>query len=192
MGIIKSNLQEPNEQDPNETDAQEQAETPDEQADEAGTEGQDPNEAGEGEDGGPEYEKFIAAAKVVLYQDGGLADKIAEQLRASKTPVDTLADQVYNLVAALDERSKGMLPDELLAPAAADILGMVVEIASHAGVKLSHNDVGHAMTEMVQRYMREAGQEQSQGGPEEQAEAPAPQGPPPPQGMIAAQQQPGA
>ncbi len=173
MGLIKRAMPETEDKlDPNE-----QPEGTPVDAKEDVTEGEplDSGDAGEqGGAGGPEYDKFLAAAKVLLFKKGGLAEDIGRQLIDADDPVAVLADQVYNLVAALDERSGGMLPDELLAPAAADVLGMVVEIAQHAGVKMSKDDVGTAMTTMIKRYMSESGED---AGP--------PQGPP--QGLPPAQ-----
>ena len=175
MGLIKQNLQsqEPEEQDP--------AEMPE------GAEPQEPADE-ETESAGPEYEQFIAAAKVILFKEGGLAERIAKTLLASDDPVAVLADEVYQLVAALDERSGGMLADELLAPAAADILGMVSEIAMAAGVELTTEEIIQAMISMVERYMMESGEDPEaqmpgQPGPRQ---PPAPPSPPsaqaPPQG----------
>ena len=185
MGLIKQNLQsqEPEEQDPTETDMQEGAEPADKQADEEG---------GETESAGPEYEQFIAAAKVILFKEGGLAERIAKTLKASDDPVAVLADEVYRLVAALDERSGGMLADELLAPAAADILGMVAEIAIAAGVKLTTEEISQAMISMVERYMKESGEDpqgQMPGQPGQAAPAGAPPAPPgaQPPGVLAGQ-----
>ena len=173
MGLIKRAMPEAEDKlDPNE---QPEGTPVDAKEDVAEGEPLDNGDAGGegGGQGGPEYDKFLAAAKVLLFKKGGLAEDIGLQLLDADDPVAVLADQVYNLVAALDERSGGMLPDELLAPAAADVLGMVVEIAQHAGVKMSKDDVGAAMTTMIKRYMSESGQDAGppQGGP--------PPGPPP-------------
>lgn len=177
MGLIKQNLQ------AQETEEQDPTEMPEEPGDE------------ETESAGPEYEKFIAAAKVVLFKEGGLAERIAKTLKASDDPVAVLADEVYRLVAALDERSGGMLPDELLAPAAADILGMVAEIAMAAEVELTTEQVSQAMISMVERYMKESGEDPEAQMPGQPGSPPAPPSPPsaqaPPQsvnpGVLAGQ-----
>lgn len=173
MGLIKRAM--PEEED--KLDPNEQPEGTPVDTKEDVSEGE-PLDSGDAQGGGPEYDKFLAAAKVTLFQKGGLAETIGKELIDADDPVAVLADQTYNLVAALDERSGGMLPDELLAPAAADVLGMIVEIAKHAGVKLSKEDVGAAMTTMIKRYMSESGQEGPQAGP---------QGTPPAGGPPAAQ-----
>lgn len=170
MGLIKQNLQE-----------QEPEEKEDDETDEEG-----------GKAESPEYDKFLAAAKVILFKEGGLAERIAKTLKASDDPVAVLADEVYQLVAALDERSGGMLADELLAPAAADILGMVSEIAMAAGVKLTTEEISQAMISMVERYMKESGEDpqgQMPGQPGQAAPAGAPPAPPgaQPPGVLAGQ-----
>jgi hypothetical protein len=187
MGLIKQNLQSQETEEPPPPD--DMGEPPES----AQTDGSAPDDD-ETESAGPEYEKFIAAAKVILFKEGGLAERIAKTLKASDDPVAALADEVYRLVAALDERSGGMLADELLAPAAADILGMVAEIAMAAEVELTTEQVSQAMISMVERYMKESG-EDPEGQMPGQPGPPAPPSPPsaqaPPQsvnpGVLAGQ-----
>lgn len=184
MGLIKQNLQS---QAPEEQPPDDMGEPPES----AQAEGSEPADD-ETESAGPEYEQFIAAAKVILFKEGGLAERIAKTLKASDDPVAVLADEVYQLVAALDERSGGMLADELLAPAAADILGMVAEIAIAADVKLTTEEISQAMISMVERYMKESGEDpqgQMPGQPGQAAPAGAPTAPPgaQPPGVLAGQ-----
>lgn len=185
MGLIKQNLQS---QAPEEQPPDDMGEPPESTQ----AEGSEPGDEEGGKAESPEYDKFIAAAKVVLFKEGGLAERIAKTLLASDDPVAVLADEVYQLVAALDERSGGMLADELLAPAAADILGMVSEIAMAAGVELTTEEISQAMISMVERYMKESGEDpqgQMPGQPGQAAPAgtpPAPPGAQPP-GVLAGQ-----
>lgn len=102
------------------------------------------------------YKKFTLAAQQILYE-GDAGDKIAEQLAKAKDGATALSEIAYELVTVIDEKSGGMLPDELLAPAAFDVLGMVAEIAQAVGQPVTGINVAHAAKLMIGKYLQENG-----------------------------------
>lgn len=102
------------------------------------------------------YERFTLAAQKALYEDG-MAEDIGVRMQKAANAATEMANVAYELVAAIDERSGGMLDDEMLAPVALDILGMVAEIARAAEVKVTGADVATAAKTMISRYLQENG-----------------------------------
>lgn len=101
--------------------------------------------------------KFSLACAKALYDKKGVAKKIARAIKSNPKPAQGLADFAYNLTTMLDEKSGGMIDDELLAVAAADVLGQIVEIAHAAGVPATGVVVAEAIQIMLRRFMEETG-----------------------------------
>ena len=102
-------------------------------------------------------DKFSLAAQKALYDQGGVAEQLAQSMRGQDDVAQAVADFAYNLTSMLDEKSGGMLDDELLAPAASDVLGQVVEVAQAAGAKIASRDVAKATQLMLARFFSENG-----------------------------------
>lgn len=157
-GLIQSQMDEELPGDPAAPDET----PPHEQAEPAAMEQQE--EAGEGleapEDLTPEqeeaYERFMLAASRVLYEKG-YAEDVVQALKAAESLDKGMADLTYELVAELDTKSKGILPDELIAPAALDILGEIAEVAKAAGATIAGREIASAAVAMIERYLTENG-----------------------------------
>ena len=102
------------------------------------------------------YDRFTLAAQKMLYEDG-MAEDVGRRLTGADDVTREMASIAYELVSGLDERSGGMLEEELIAPAAMDILGMVAEIGRAAKVEISGEAIAGAATLMITRYLRESG-----------------------------------
>lgn len=111
------------------------------------------------EEGGSDedVDRFVLAAKKVVFGEGGMAEEIGQRLISAQDPAQEMADIAYEIVAGVDERTGAMLPDESVAEAAAEVLGMVAEIAQAAGIEVGSRDLARATKAMVSRYMRENG-----------------------------------
>lgn len=87
-----------------------------------------------GEQASPEeqaaYEKFVLAAGKVLYSQG-THESIMKMLQQGD-PAEAMAQAVTLIVTQLDKKSGGKVPDSIILPAAAEILGLVAELAEKA------------------------------------------------------------
>lgn len=102
-------------------------------------------------------EDFGMAAKAALFGDSGIAEKLAAAVKGAPEPAQALADFAYNLTGMLDEKSGGMLDEELLVPAGAEVLGQVVEVAQAAGLPVDSKVVAQATRLMMARLFKESG-----------------------------------
>lgn len=100
--------------------------------------------------------KFSLAVEHALYS-GETAQKMAEAIAGADDKPKAISDFAYNLTAMVDEKSQGMLDDELIAPAAADVLGQVLEVAEAAGVQVGEVEMSKAVQLLLARYFEEIG-----------------------------------
>lgn len=98
-----------------------------------------------------------------MYENGAAKDA-ARALKAAPGVATALAGMAYDMVAVVDEKTQGQLDDELLAPAALNVLGELVEVAQAAGVPVKGRDIGMATRMMLQRFLEEAGEDPSKLG----------------------------
>lgn len=120
-------------------------------------------EEGEGPDPDtdPGYTTALRFAMQALYENNA-ADGVAQSLRTARDPVDGLANTAYEIVAIVDERTEGAVPDELFALLATKILGEVADIGEAAGVKYKPADIALALKTMILRYLGEQGMDTTQ------------------------------
>lgn len=120
-------------------------------------------EEGEGPDPDtdPGYTTALRFAMQALYENNA-ADGVAQSLRTARDPVDGLANTAYDIVAIVDERTEGAVPDELFALLATKILGEVADIGQAAGVKYKPADIALALKTMILRYLGEQGMDTTQ------------------------------
>lgn len=109
----------------------------------------------------PNYATALKFAMQALYQSGA-AEGVAKSLRASRDPVEGLADTAYNITGIVEERTQGAVPDELFALLATRILQEVADIGEAAGVKYKPADVALALKQMILRYLGEQGMDTTQ------------------------------
>lgn len=113
------------------------------------------------ENGAPasdELKKFMYVATSILADDkNGVMDQIAKTLSSTQELPKALCDAAYNVTAAVDEKTQGILPDEDMATAAAEILGRIADVAEAAGRKITGKDIAGATNLMIRRFMEENG-----------------------------------
>lgn len=112
-------------------------------------------------DSDPGYATALRFAMQALYENNA-ADGVAQSLRTARDPVDGLANTAYEIVAIVDERTEGAVPDELFALLATKILGEVADIGQAAGVKYKPADIALALKTMILRYLGEQGMDTTQ------------------------------
>jgi hypothetical protein len=123
-----------------------------------------PNQMPEEVEVDEDHPAFAAAMKYlmqVLYEKQAAKD-VAQGLKAGSNPVEALANTTYEIVAVVDERTDGEIPDELFGIFAARALEEVVEIAEAAGVQVDATTAAEAMREMILRYAAEQGHDTTQ------------------------------
>ena len=104
----------------------------------------------------PQFVQAMKYALQVLYEKGAAKD-VAEQVRAGKDKVETMANIAYEITNTVDERTDGKVPREMIGLLAMAILKEVTDIASAAKVDLSPVDAANAFKMMLLRYLGENG-----------------------------------
>lgn len=115
-----------------------------------------PTDAGMAEDPRENAEPAIVAAMKALYEDG-LIDPAIQSLAEAPMMAQGLADVVYELVADLDTKSGGTLPEEIMLPVATEVLAMIVEDGRKAGLTIESRDMALATQLMIMRVLEESG-----------------------------------
>lgn len=126
-----------------------------------------PPQAGEQAPGGeqlpPEdaYERILGAATEILYGKEGKFDNkssnvILERIKSGQPSVE--APKIVDaIIAQIDSKHGEMLPDAAFAPAAQDILMMLLDAADTAGAKLEKKDVAQSVARLAQLLIKRYG-----------------------------------
>lgn len=116
-----------------------------------------------------DLEKFMYVVEAaVTDKKTGLMEKISDAITAAKDLPGALASAAYDLVAAIDEKTGGQLPDEDLASAAAETLGLIAEVAEASGKQITGREISAATKAMLSRFMEENGDAEGQAALEQQ------------------------
>jgi hypothetical protein len=118
-------------------------------------------EMGGANEDNPQFVQAMKYALQVLYEKGAAKD-VAEQVRAGKDKVESMANIAYEITSTVDERTDGKVPREMIGLLAMAILKEVTDIASAAKVNLSPVDAANAFKMMLLRYLGENGVDTSQ------------------------------
>lgn len=118
-------------------------------------------EMGGANEDNPQFVQAMKYALQVLYEKGAAKD-VAEQVRAGKDKVESMANIAYEITSTVDERTEGKVPRELIGLLAMAILKEVTDIASAAKVDMSPVDAANAFKMMLLRYLGENGVDTSQ------------------------------
>ena len=118
-------------------------------------------EMGGANEDNPQFVQAMKYALQVLYEKGAAKD-VAEQVRAGKDKVESMANIAYEITSTVDERTEGKVPRELIGLLAMAILKEVTDIASAAKVDMSPVDAANAFKMMLLRYLGENGVNTSQ------------------------------
>lgn len=78
------------------------------------------------------YDKLVMAGMKVIYDQSTHAS-IINMLRSGE-PSEALANAVTTIILQLDKQSGGKIPEEIILPSSAELLGDLAELASKAGV----------------------------------------------------------
>ena len=109
----------------------------------------------------PKLNEAVEYLQDVLY-DKAAAKDISEQLKIAPNIVDALANIAYDITSIVDEKTRGEVPDELLAPLAMIVLQEIIEIAEATGIDPAPEDVASAFKQMILRYLQEQGADTTQ------------------------------
>lgn len=123
------------------------------------TESPDTDQADEGsevDENNPAFKQALAVMRDVLYAQGA-AKAVAKAVRSGDDVTTALSDTAYQMTVAIDDKTQGQVPDELVVALASEVLGEVADIAEAAGVKVTGKMIGEAMKMMILRYMKENG-----------------------------------
>ena len=144
------------EEEPGEGPAHEGAESRPVEVREDAAEAAGQPEEGADIDSDPGYQEAMAIVMDTFYRGGGAKD-VAKAVKAAPDPVDAIANIAYDAVTAVDERTQGVVPDELVGAFACQVLGEVADIAEAAGVKLGAKQIAEAVKIMLMRYATDNG-----------------------------------
>lgn len=110
---------------------------------------------GPGEDH-PAYQAAEEYLGTALY-DKKAASDIATALRKAPDLAAAMAETAYEMAAQADEKTRGQIPDELLALLGATCLHEVTQIAQTAGLDVPPRVIGESYKQMVLRLTSEMG-----------------------------------
>ena len=141
--------------------------------------------------GPPSEEKLVMAGMTLMY-DEKTREYLINGLKGPGDPTDKVAAEVVGLMRLLDEKSKGKIPKELIAPVARDLLLELVHFASLGGFfKLKKEQITLAMKKTIAQLMKQYGvfdeMQRKKSGPASPVSAPPavpPQPAAPPAGII--------
>lgn len=95
------------------------------------------------------YERVVMAGMKVLYDDSTHAG-IMNMLRHGQDPAKALADTVAMIMVQIDQKSGGKIPEVVILPAAAELLGLTVELAQAAKIfQTDESTVARAMQLLI-------------------------------------------
>jgi len=109
----------------------------------------------------PAFVQALKFAMSVLYEQDA-ADDVAKQLSSGQDKVDALSNIAYDLTTAVDEKTQGQVPRELIALLGMAILKEVVDIAEAMKLGVTPKDAADAFKQMLLRYLGENGVDTSQ------------------------------
>lgn len=78
------------------------------------------------------YEKVVLAGMKVLYGKESSAQFVAMLKAGADDPAKALADATSMLIVQLDKKANGAIPEDVILPAAAELLGLTAELAEKA------------------------------------------------------------
>ena len=103
--------------------------------------------------------QYVAALKFAmqaLYENGG-AEDVAHSLSKANNIVDGLSNTAYEIMAIVDERSNGAVPDDFFGLLGINVLQEVADIATAAHIQLKPAEIALALKQMILRYLGEQG-----------------------------------
>lgn len=113
-------------------------------------------DSGEFDDENPAFLQALKYAMDALYENDA-ASSVATALETAQDRVGGLADTTYEIIAVVDERTNGDVPDELLVLLGTKILEEVVDIGDAAGIGYKPAEVAEAFKIMILRFVQENG-----------------------------------
>jgi len=101
------------------------------------------------------YEKLVLASLKVLYSEQ-THQGIVKMLQ-SGDPAESIANVVTTIILQLDKKSGGKIPEEIILPAAAELVDEVAQLAGKIGIQVDERVTGQAMQRMVMGLAEEYG-----------------------------------
>lgn len=81
------------------------------------------------------YDRVVMAGMKVLFEDEKANSSIVERLKSDdKNPAKSLADTTAMLIIQLDKQSGGKIPEDVILPAAIELLEQTSELADSLGI----------------------------------------------------------
>lgn len=105
------------------------------------------------------YDRVVTAGMKVLYEDENTKQQIVSRLQAdSDNPAKTLADTVTMLMIQLDQQAGGKIPEDVIIPAAVELLEQTADIAESLDIVPIDNAImNHAAQLMMVSIAEEYG-----------------------------------
>lgn len=79
-----------------------------------------------------QYKRVVLAGMKILYSKESSAQFVSMLKSGADDPAKALADATSMLIVQLDSKANGAIPDVVIAPAAAELLGLAAELAVKA------------------------------------------------------------
>ncbi len=108
------------------------------------------------------YEKVVLAASEVLYDEKS-SRGVTQMLQSGGDPATAMAQVTVMIMVQLDEKSGGTIPEEVILPAAVEVLELVAELATSQKIfEVDEATLNRAAQQMVMSMADEYGVEEEE------------------------------
>ena len=94
------------------------------------------------------YERIVQAGLKLMF-DPRTREQTMQMMMAEGDPVQKIAQGVGSVMVALFQQSNGTMPQELIIPAAVELVAHVVEVAQQAGASITPEQYGAAVEQTI-------------------------------------------
>ena len=94
------------------------------------------------------YERIVQAGLKLMF-DPRTREQTMQMMMSEGDPAQKIAQGVGSVMVALFEQSNGTMPQELIIPAAVELVAHVVEVAQQAGASITPEQYGAAVEQTI-------------------------------------------
>lgn len=113
------------------------------------------------------YERVVQAGLKLMF-DPRTREQTMQMMASPGDPVPKIAQGVGAVMVALYQQSNGTMPQDIIIPAAVELVAHVVEVARDAGAEVTDEQMGEAIAATIEFIAQKFGVDLNQAGQPEQ------------------------